>query len=64
MMADIPLAKRAVKRIRQSVQAGIGIGMALQPARMRDFDAAQHDMIAGHQGMDVKALSGPGFHGI
>ncbi len=61
MLADIALADGAQDGIGQRVQAGIGIGMAFQRMIVRDLHAAEPDMIARHEAVDVIARSGARF---
>ena len=46
------------------VAQDVGVGMADKSMIMRDFHAAEPDMIAGPEGMDVIALSGPDIRKI
>ena len=58
MHADIAGAEGAQDRVGQRVEPDIGVGMADQRAVVRHAHAAQPDMIAGPEGMDVEALAG------
>src|SRR5690242_3766008 len=58
MLADIAGAERAQDRIGERVKADIGIGMADEAALMREPDAAEPEMIAGAESVDVEALAG------
>ena len=53
--ADVAVADGAEHRVGQGMENHVGIGMADQPARMRHGDAAQHDLEAGTEGVDVVA---------
>ena len=57
MHADIAGAERAEHRVGQRMQPDIGIGMADKPVAVRDFEAAQPDMIARPESMYVEALA-------
>ncbi len=59
MVADVAGADRAEQRIRQRMQAGVGVGVAFELLVMRYVDAAQRDVIAILEGMHVEAGSGP-----
>ena len=41
------------------MQRHVGVGMSGHAARMRDADAAEHDMIAVGEGVHVEAVAGP-----
>ena len=41
-MSDVAFADRPEQRIRDRVAKHVGVGMSLQPARMRDLDAAEN----------------------
>ena len=58
MRADIAVGQRAENGVGQRVQAHIGVGMAGELVRVRDAHAAQHDMIAGREGVHVDAGAG------
>ena len=45
--ADVAVRERPQYGINQCVQHNIGIGMAVEPARVRDAHAAEHHMVAG-----------------
>ena len=47
----------AIKRVGERVQADIGIRMAVEPALVRDLDAAEPDGIAGCEAVDVEAVA-------
>ena len=57
MAADIAFADRAENRIGDRMAQHVGVGMADQALIMRNLDAAEPDMIAGPEGMDVIALT-------
>ena len=59
MLADVALGKRAVERVGKRVQADVSVGMAAERRRMRDAKAAQPDMIAGREGVNIEALADP-----
>ncbi len=68
MIADIAGSDRAEQRIGERVQPGIGIAVADKAVAVRDGDAAQPDMIAGAEAMDIEAAGsargeGRGDHG-
>ena len=58
MHADIAGADRAEHGVGQRVQAGIGVGMADQAMVVRHLDAAEPDMIARAEGVDIETLAG------
>ncbi len=55
VLADVAVADRAEDGVGQRVQDHVGVGVADQPARVRDRDAAEHDVRAGAQRVDVVA---------
>ena len=59
MGADVAVAERAVKRVGERVQADVGVGMASEAVVVRDAHAAEPDVIAGREGVDVEALADP-----
>ena len=61
--ADIALAERAQNGVGQRVQGGIGIRMAFQSMAVVDPDAAQHNMVARLEGMNVEPLADNGCPG-
>ena len=61
MLADIAITNRAEQRIGQRMEQDIRIGMAQQLAMMRNGNAAEPDMIACREGMDIIAEAGPDF---
>ena len=52
-----PVADGAEQRVRQGVQGHVGVGVALQRMRVGNADAAQPDVVAGHEPVHVEALS-------
>ena len=60
--ADVAFAERAVDRVGERVERRVGVGVAGQPWRVRDAHAAEPDVIAGLERMDVEARAGPRFH--
>ena len=58
MRADVAVAERAEDGVDQRMQHDVGVGMSLQPAIMRNADAAEHDMIAVAEGVNVEAHAG------
>ena len=58
MHADIAFGKRAENGVHERMQDDVGIGMAGQSAPMRDAHAAEHDVIAVAELVDVEAEAG------
>ena len=58
MRADVAGAAGGEQRVGQRMQRDVGIGMAGQPAVMRDGDAAEHDVVARLEGVHVIAVAG------
>ena len=58
MRADVAVAERAENGVDQRMQHHVGVGMSVQPAVMGNADAAEHDMIAVAEGVDVEAHAG------
>ncbi len=56
--ADVALGERAQNGIDQRMQTHIRIGMSGEAAVMRDADAAEHQVIAGTERMDVEPVAG------
>ena len=52
--ADVAQRQRAERRVDQGVADDVGVGVAVQPARVRDLDAAQHQRAPGHQAVGVE----------
>ena len=59
MTADVAIGERAEDRVGDRVHQHVGVGMADEALIVRNLDAAEPDMIAGAEGMDVIALAGP-----
>ncbi len=59
MGADVAVAERAVERVGKRVQADVGVGVAGQALVVRNAQAAEPDVIAGGEGVDVEALADP-----
>ena len=59
MRTDIAVRQRAEDGVDQRVQADIAVGMGEKTAVVRHPDAADHQMIAVAEGMDVVAGAGP-----
>ena len=57
MAADIAVAERAEDRIGDRMAQHVGVGMADEALIVRNLDAAEPDMIAGPEGVDVIALA-------
>ena len=62
MPADVAGRQRAIDRVGQRMHADIGIRMAEQCAIVRHAHAAEHDMIALGEGMNVEALAAADIH--
>ena len=60
VLADIALGERAENGVDQRMQRDVGIRVAGHPARMRNADAAEHDVVAIDKGVHVEAV--PGAH--
>jgi hypothetical protein len=58
MIADITLADRAEQRIGESVKDDISIAMTRKAAAVRDQQAAQPELLALGEGMDIEAEAG------
>ena len=58
MHADVAVGKRAEDGVDERMQDDVGIGMARQSAPMRDAHAAEHDVIAVAELVDVEAEAG------
>ena len=58
MQPDIAVGERAENGVDQRMQRDVGVGMAGHAARMRDANAAEHDMIAIGESMDVETVAG------
>ena len=56
--ADVAVRDRAEDRVHQAVQHDVGVGMPGDAARVRDFHAAEPDMIAGDELVNVGAEPG------
>ena len=57
MAADIAIGDRAENRVGDRMAQHIGVGMADERLIVRNLDAAEPDVIAGTEGMDVIALA-------
>ena len=55
--ADVAVGKRAEDGVDERVQRDVGVGMSGEPARMRDAHAAEHDVIAVGEGVNVETVS-------
>lgn len=62
MLAYVAFREGSVNGVGDGVQAHIGVGMALQPASMRDDDAAKHHMVAGAEPVHIKAVASSYIH--
>src|SRR5690554_1818700 len=51
MSPDIALCQRTIDCVAERMQADIGVGVPLKPARVWYGDAAKHDMISGAKAM-------------
>ena len=58
MRADIALGDGAENGVGDGVSEHVGVGMAGEPVIMGNRDAAEPDVIARREGVDVIALSG------
>src|ERR1700731_153784 len=58
MAADVFRANRAEKRIRNRMRQNIGIRMTFEPARVRDFNAAENQFSAIGKAVDIVTNSG------
>src|SRR5260370_22087355 len=58
MHADIAGADCAEYRVGEGVETDIGVGMSDQTVAVRHRDAAQPELVAGPEGVDVEALTG------
>ena len=56
--SDVAIGKRAQQRIDQSMQNNVSVGMSGEPARMRDPDASEHDMIAVAESVHIETIAG------
>ena len=59
MRADIAVRQRAEDGVDQRMQADIAVGMREKALGVRHADAAEHQMIAIAEGMNVVAGAGP-----
>ena len=57
MAADVAERECAEYRIAERVDQHVAIGMGNQSVRMRNADAAEYDMVAGPEGVDVESLA-------
>ena len=57
MGADVAVAERAVERVGERVQADVGVGMAGEALVVGNAHAAEPDVVAGREGVDVEALA-------
>ncbi len=57
MLADVAEARRAEQRVADGMQQHIGIGVAVEPFRVLDLDAADDQLAAKHQRMHIEALA-------
>jgi hypothetical protein len=57
VIANIAERGGAQNGVCQGVPGGVGIRMAFELGRMRDLHAAEGDMVAGFEGVNVKALA-------
>ena len=57
MGADVAVAERAIDRVGERVQADVGVGMAGEARVVRNAHAAEPDVVAGREGVDVEALA-------
>jgi hypothetical protein len=53
MQADISEGRRAEQRIADGVQQDVGVAMAVEAERGRDFDPADNQFSTFGEGMDV-----------
>ena len=60
VLTDVARANGAEQRVGEGVQGDVGVGVAFQRVAVGDLDAAQPDMVAGHQPVHIEAL--PGAH--
>lgn len=57
MRADVAVCHRPEDRVGESVEADVGVRMTVEPAVERNGDAAEHDPVAGPEGVDVETLA-------
>ena len=57
MRADVAVGERAENGVDQRMQRDVGVGMSGHAARMRNADAAEHDVIAVGEGVHVEAVA-------
>src|SRR5438093_4862987 len=57
--ADVTQAGCAEERVDHCVREHVSVGIAVQPGRMLDSDAAQHERTPGYQRVDVVADPDP-----
>ena len=57
MHADIAGTERTQNRVRDGVEADIGVRKAFQPLIVRHLDAAEHHVIAGGKAMNIETVA-------
>ena len=55
---DVAIGERAENGVDQRMQRDVGVRMSGDAARMRNADAAEHDVIAVSKGMHIEAVAG------
>lgn len=58
MLSDVAIANGAEQCVSQCVQNDVGIGMAFELVRMRNFHATEPDVVAVRETMNVEARPG------
>ena len=61
--ADIPFARGAEQGVDERMNEGVGVGMAGEPDRRGDENAAEDELPAGGQPVNVVADPGPKLQG-
>ncbi len=56
-MADIPFAQRPKDGVTDRMHQHVGIGVALQALRMRDFNSTQYELPARYKRVDIVAYA-------
>jgi len=59
MQADVAIGERAEDRIGEGMERDVAVGMADDAPGMLDCDAAEHDLVARSEGVDVVARADP-----
>ena len=62
MVADVAQRERAEDGVAQRVDGHVAVAVGDQAARMRHLDAAEHDVVAVAEAVDVEAVADAELH--